>query len=389
MEKSQINLLVSFLVVFFLVPASADLNINVMSLGAKTDGVTDSTQAFLQAWKAACASNQSVTIYVPNGRYFIKQVTFRGPCKNTATTFKIDGTLVAPSYTVLNTANWIYFSRVTGLTIIGGTLDGQGTSFWACRNAKKGCPGGARNLAFNMSFNIRILGLTSINSQVTHIVINKSITLLMQGLKIVAPADSPNTDGIHIQLSSNVTIRGTSISTGDDCVSIGIGTKNLLIEESSCGPGHGISIGSLGKTPIEQGVEGVIVRNIVFTGSENGLRMKSWAKKSNGFIKGVLYQDIIMKNVRNPLVIDQHYCPGGGSSCPKGDSGIQITGVTYRNIQGSSSTKVAVKFDCSRSNPCKDIKLDTVNLTYLSNVAQSFCANAVGVNTGSVNPSCL
>lgn len=98
-----------------------------------------------------------------------------------------------------------------------------------------------QNLAFNSANDIRIKGLTSINSQASHIAVNGCNSVLLQGLKIVAPADSPNTDGIQIQSSTDVTINGTtSIQTGDDCVSVGPGTKNLWIERTSCGPGHGI-----------------------------------------------------------------------------------------------------------------------------------------------------
>ncbi|PIA47669.1 hypothetical protein AQUCO_01400345v1 [Aquilegia coerulea] len=389
MEKSKITLFV-FLLFSFWVSANAVYNINVVDYGAKTDGKTDSTKAFLTAWNLACSKTQSVKIYVPNGRYLLKQITFKGPCKNNVTSFQIDGTLVAPSYKVLgNAPNWILFYKVTGLSISGGTLDAQGASFWACRRSGKSCPPGARSLAFNFGTKITVKGLTSINSQIMHISINNCNNLLMQGLKIVAPDDSPNTDGIHIQLSTGVTITGASIKTGDDCVSIGPGTRNLWIEASNCGPGHGISIGSLGQDKLEQGVQNITVKNVVFTGSNNGLRIKTWARPSNGFVRGVLYQDIIMKNVVNPILIDQHYCPRN-KGCPSQESGIKISQVTYRNIQGSSASQVAMKFDCSRTNPCTDIKLQTVKLTYQNTAAKSTCLNAKGASTGSVLPqSCL
>ncbi|KAF9612183.1 hypothetical protein IFM89_038441 [Coptis chinensis] len=389
MEKSQSTLVISLLFVF-LVSANAVYNINVVSFGANADGKTDSTQALLKAWTSACASKQSVRIYVPNGRYLTKKVTFGGPCKNNATSFQIDGTLVAPSYNVLgNTATWIMFRKVTGLSISGGTLDGQGTSYWACRKAGKSCPVGARSLSFNYGSNIVIRSLTSINSQNIHIAINNCNNVLVQGMKIVAPADSPNTDGIRVQKSTGLTIMATSIKTGDDCVSAGPGTRNLWIEGTNCGPGHGISIGSLGRDMVEDGVQNVTVKNAIFTGSDNGLRIKSWARPSKGFVKGVLYQDIIMRNVENPIIIDQHYCPRN-EGCPGQESGVKISQVTYRNIQGSSATPVAVNFDCSRTNPCQGITLQTVKLTYQNNVAKSSCLNADGQTRGSVLPeSCL
>lgn len=63
---------------------------------------------------------------------------------------------------------------------------------------------------------------------------------MLRKLKINAPSWSPNTDGIHIQSSSGITISNSAIMTGDDCISVGPGTKNLWIERIACGPGHGI-----------------------------------------------------------------------------------------------------------------------------------------------------
>ena len=62
----------------------------------------------------------------------------------------------------------------------------------------------------------------------------------MQDIRVIAAKNSPNTDGIHVQLSSSVTILNSKIGTGDDCISIGPGTTNLWIENVACGPGHGI-----------------------------------------------------------------------------------------------------------------------------------------------------
>lgn len=85
-----------------------------------------------------------------------------------------------------------------------------------------------------------VKGLVSLNSQMFHIVVNGCHNVNMQGVKVSASGNSPNTDGIHVQMSSGVTILNSKISTGDDCVSIGPGTSNLWIENVACGPGHGI-----------------------------------------------------------------------------------------------------------------------------------------------------
>ncbi|KAL0382009.1 UNVERIFIED_CONTAM: Polygalacturonase [Sesamum calycinum] len=204
---------------------------NVKSFGAISDGESDSTKAFLSAWFAACATTQPAAIYVPPGRYLLRNAFFNGKmCKNKAITIRIDGTLVAPSdyNTIGNSGTWLKFQKVTGVSISGGTLDGQGTKLWACKNSSKSCPKGATTLGFSNSKNVAISGLRSLNSQMFHIVINGCENVRLQGVNILASGDSPNTDGIHVQLSTGVTILNSKISTGDDCISIGPGAHQLV-----------------------------------------------------------------------------------------------------------------------------------------------------------------
>ncbi|KAM6546906.1 hypothetical protein CsatB_027642 [Cannabis sativa] len=372
-------------------PTTTSFNV-LLGFGAKPDGITDSTDSFLRAWEAACASTDDALIYVPKGRYLVRPLAFKGPCKSLHITVRIDGTLVAPEdYQVLGGAeNWLNFQRVSGVSIVGGAFDARGPALWACKaNPANNCPSGATTLSITYSKDIKIIGLMSLNSQMFHIVINHCENVEMRGVKIIAHGDSPNTDGIHVQLSKNVVIFNSVVGTGDDCVSIGPGTQNLWIERMTCGPGHGISIGSLAKNMEEEGVQNVTVNQIIFTGTQNGIRIKSWAKLSNGFVESVHFSNIVMRNVQNPIIIDQNYCPSH-INCPTEVSGIKINNITYKNIKGTSATLVATKFDCSSGNPCNGIRLEDINLTFRNKSAQSFCANANGKSFGSVLPdSCL
>uniref|UniRef100_A0A803M5K6 Polygalacturonase n=1 Tax=Chenopodium quinoa TaxID=63459 RepID=A0A803M5K6_CHEQI len=331
---------------------------NVATFGAKPDGKTDSTKAFVDAWAAACGSTGRPTIHVPQGRFFIgNAITFNGArCKNKGVNFDIKGTLVAPSnYRVLgNKGTWLAFQYVTGVSISGGVLDGQGDGLWACKVAGKGgCPSGLTNIGFTSSKNIAIKGLTSLNSQLYHIVFVGCQNVKVQGVKVSASGSSPNTDGIHVQSSTSVTIRSTTIGTGDDCISIGAGTTNMWMENIKCGPGHGI-------------------------------------RPSNGFVKDVLFQHITMVNAQNPIIIDQNYCPGN-KGCPGKVSGVKIHGISYQDIHGSSASPVAIHFDCSAKNHCTGLRLENVKLTYNNNKpASSMCAFAGGSSYGLVQPKgCL
>ncbi|KAL1807901.1 hypothetical protein ACET3Z_024891 [Daucus carota] len=387
------KLLLSWIVLFSLL-ASFNLSdavsiVNVIKYGAKPDGKTDSSQAFVKAWATVCNSAQAVTMYVPQGRFCIRAVVFRGPCKNKIIV-QIDGTIVAPAdYRALgSTGNWILFTRVNRVAVIGGTLDARGAAFWKCRKSGKNCPQGAISLTFKWGNDLRISGLTSINSQAAHLMIKRCNNVMVRNVRLNAPDQSPNTDGIHLYASTGVTITGTTIRTGDDCVSIGPGTKNLWMERIQCGPGHGVSIGSLGKYANEAGVQNITLIDSALTGSDNGLRIKTWARPTNSFVRNILYQNIQMRNVRNPIVIDQNYCPH--HQCPHQTSGVKITGVTYKNVQGTSTSKVAVAFDCSPTQRCTGIKLQDVKLSYLNRDASSTCKNSGGITTGISMPnSCL
>ncbi|KAI3511427.1 hypothetical protein L1887_18580 [Cichorium endivia] len=386
------NLLVVTLVIVFLAETTAATTYNVKTMGAKANGRRDSTKAFMAAWSSACGSPKPATIYVPKGRYMVGGLRFSGPCKNKAITIRIDGTLVAPSnYGVLGNAEyWLRFNSVQGVTILGGTLDAQGAGLWDCKASRNNCPSGATSLAIYNSNNVVVNGLSSLNSQMFHIVVNGCHNVKVVGVNVVAPWNSPNTDGIHVQLSTGVTILNSKISTGDDCVSIGPGTTNLWMENVACGPGHGISIGSLGKNLNEPGVQNVTVKRVTFKGTDNGLRIKAWARPSNGFVNGVLFQNAVMTNVENPIVIDQNYCPGS-KNCPRQGSGVKISNVKYQDVHGTSATKVAVKFDCSKKNPCRGITIQDVNLSFKNQLpASAYCVNAAGRASGVVKPtSCL
>lgn len=131
----------------------------------------------------------------------------------------------------------------------------------------------------------------------------------MENININAPGNSLNTDGIHIAKLNGLNITNSKIGTGDDCISFGEGSRNIRIEGVSCGPGHGFSIGSLGKFPNEEPVEGILLKNCTVTGAINGARIKTWPNSYPGIVRDITFEDIIINNVQNPVIVDQEYCP--------------------------------------------------------------------------------
>jgi galacturan 1,4-alpha-galacturonidase len=158
--------------------------------------------------------------------------------------------------------------------------------------------------------NTIVYGMNSVNPKFFHIGVLQCNNFYASEMYIEAPGDSPNTDGIHIERSSRVTINDVFIGTGDDCISIGQGNSDILIRNITCGPGHGISVGSLGKYPNEGNVQNLIVRDITLSNTMNGVRIKTWQDSpSSSSATNITFENIRMTNVMNPIIIDQTYCP--------------------------------------------------------------------------------
>ncbi|MCD7459125.1 hypothetical protein HAX54_040164 [Datura stramonium] len=277
--------------------------------------------------------------------------------------------------------------HINGLEIKGhGILDGQGAYAWR----KPQCT----NLPFTLGFyfinNAIVHDIHSINSKGLHINVFSSNNVKFRHVHITAPGDSPNTDGIHIGYSTNIHILDSDIGTGDDCISMIEGSKSINISGVTCGPGHGISIGSLGKSSNNEIVKDIHVKNCTFIATQNGVRIKTWASMNPGSATTITFEDIIMQKAWNPIFIDQHYCPA--SPCNSPESSVQIKDVTFNNIRGSSSSVAAVTLNCSALFPCQGIILNDINLVYdgPGGPAISSCAHAKGKATGKeLPPSCL
>ncbi|KAL3531499.1 hypothetical protein ACH5RR_010821 [Cinchona calisaya] len=331
----------------------AETVFDVTTFGAKPDGRTDNSLQFIKAWNAACKSGAPAKLLFPRGKF------------------------------VAGEGVWISIENVNGIIVTGeGTLDGQGDSVW---QYARGEGGGLLPVSLQMMKvqNGVIQNIKLVNSKGFHTKVTWSSNITVTNLNITAPATSPNTDGLHISSSQNVNATNLIIGTGDDCISVGEGNTDVAISQITCGPGHGISIGSLRKRPQEKDVKGVTVKNCTLTGTTNGARIKTYHASPSLVASGIVYEDIVMNDVKNPIIIDQHY-----NSKKKGQpSKVQISDVHFRNISGTVVTPVAVNLDCSEAVPCQDIELADTNLTPANGIAplSSACINAKPTLSGLLN----
>ncbi|XP_047325081.1 probable polygalacturonase At3g15720 [Impatiens glandulifera] len=356
------------------------ITFDVTQYGAVGNGNTDDSKAFLRAWKATCActSDTAVMVVPAKKTFFIRSLLFNGPCKCQSPQIQIDGTLIAPKsinrWAECAWNTWIMFSQVNRLNIYGeGKLNGNGVPWWRDNNPiylhdnnfehsfqykypRMGNCSRPTALRFSQCNNIEVRGLTHINPPRNHISINGCNNVKISNIKIIAPEHSPNTDGIDISSSTNIHIMNSIIGTGDDCVAINNKCSNIIIEGVQCGPGHGLSVGSLGKDGDYAQVEGILVKNCTFNRTTNGARIKTWPG-GNGYARNITFKNILLHNTRNPIIIDQHYF-----NTTEQVKAVKVSHVNYINIKGTSVSKHAILLDCSTHVPCTNIVFKNVNI---------------------------
>ncbi|CAM8916502.1 unnamed protein product [Rhodiola kirilowii] len=383
---------------------------NVLDFGAKGDGVTEDTKALTAAWTTACGNKGgNPTILLPGGKTFlVKVINFDGTnCTFSSVHFQLEGNIAAPATTDWTSCsdNWIGFVNITGLTLDGnGIIDGHGQAFWASRNQTlhknqndelyyqelDDCDSVPSALFFVYCTNLQINNVNTINTPGVHFSIKFSSQVGISNVNITAPEDSPNTDGINIFGSVNVTINHTNIATGDDCIAVNSGSQFFNISNVACGPGHGISVGSLGKNGGHATVSDIHVMDSSFTNTQNGARIKTYVGGS-GYAKRITFEGITLSNAGNPILIDQHYC--AHNTCPdEGTSAVHISDISFINFRGTSADEAAIKLLCDKVQDCSDIFLNDVDITSTNpkTPAQANCTFVTGTQTKTSPPvSCL
>ncbi|KAK0595723.1 hypothetical protein LWI29_009354 [Acer saccharum] len=365
--------------------------------GARGNGVDDDTQALNDVWERACSSPKRTRIVIPAGFTLLtRPINFGGPCKSKVT-LVISGTIVAPEdpdvWKGLNRRKWLYFHGVNHLSVEGGgKINGMGQEWWArsCKiNITNPCRHAPTALTFHKCKNLKVKNLMLVNSQQMHISFTHCLRVVVSHLKVIAPAVSPNTDGIHISASRGVEVKDSLVETGDDCVSIVNNSSRIIIRNIACGPGHGISIGSLGKFDSWAQVRDVIVDGAFISNTENGVRIKTW-QGGSGFATNIMFQNISMDNVSNPIIIDQYYCDSL-VPCENQTLAVKVENISFKNIKGTSATEESIRFACSDDLPCQGLYLEDVQLVSpTGEITTAFCWEAYGSSLGIVDPpSCF
>lgn len=211
----------------------------------------------------------------------------------------------------------------------GLPLLGQTQSWWDLAHVAKvndqqqNC---TRILIVRQSDDFILYRITLRNSPNFHVVVEKTSGFTAWGVKIDTPATARNTDGIDPSSSNDVSILYSSIRTGDDNVAITAGplgaSSHITVAHNHFYSGHGMSIGSR----TSGGVSALRVSDLTIDGADNGIRIKSDPSRG-GLVQDVVYEDVCIRNVRNPILFTPHYTNFPGDFLPL------YRDITLRNVQ--------------------------------------------------------
>nr|GMC72809.1 probable polygalacturonase [Ipomoea batatas]GMD97616.1 probable polygalacturonase [Ipomoea batatas]GME00493.1 probable polygalacturonase [Ipomoea batatas]GME11854.1 probable polygalacturonase [Ipomoea batatas] len=299
--------------------------ISIADFGGVGDGKTLNTKAFMEAIYEIQHLNRSggTLLYIPAG------VFLTGPFNLTShMTLYLDKDAVIKA--TQDTTNWPlipplpsygrgrelpgerYVSFIHGdglrdviITGENGTIDGQGDVWWNMWRQ--------RTLQFTRPNLIELMNSRAIiisnvifkNSPFWNIHPVYCSNVVVRYVTILAPTDSPNTDGIDPDSSSHVCIEDSYISTGDDLVAVKSGWDEYGIAYGR--PSHGITIRRVtGSSPFagiavgsetSGGVTDVLAEHITLSNMGVGIHIKTNIGRG-GVIKNISFSNVYMDKTR-------------------------------------------------------------------------------------------
>ncbi len=217
----------------------------------------------------------------------------------------------------------IFANRLHNIAIIGpGTFDGQGAIWWA--NMDKGELGNARPnrplrrrpplLQIKDCKDVRIEGPTFLNSPFWNVHLLYSENVEVSNCHMIAPPDSPLTDGLNTDSCRHVLVHDCYADVGDD----GFGIKSGRDEEGRrlnrpaeditylrCHVLHAHSVCAIGSEE-SGGVRHVRFLDCTGDGTQNGIRLKSMRGRG-GVVEDIVASNFQLHNVRNAIILSMDY----------------------------------------------------------------------------------
>ncbi|MEJ2009626.1 MAG: glycoside hydrolase family 28 protein [Acidobacteriota bacterium] len=373
---------------------------NAREFGAAGDGKHYDTRA-INAAIDACAGQGGGTVLLPAGRYLTGVLRLRS---NVNLHLDPGATLLGsedPSDYPVYSSPWrdgtrmisslIYGEDLENVSLTGrGTVDGQGRAWWIrqwLRSPKKHVQvpllsesrrreevekirfGRPRLVRLVRCRNVLIQGLTFMNSPEWTLNPTFCEYVVIDGVTILNPVPSPNTDGIDPESCRNLHISNTHIDVGDDCIAIKSGKdeagrrmgkpcENVTITNLTTIHGHGgVSIGS----EMSGGVRNVAISNCAFQSTQRGIRVKT-QRGRGGVVERVVASNITMQDVPEPFGISMFYSRGDvNSSQPVTDATPRFRDFQFDNIVATGA-RLAGQITGLMEMPVSSVALSNVRL---------------------------
>lgn len=322
--------------------------LDVRRFGAIGDGVHDDTAA-IQAAIHCCPPQGRVR--VPRGRYLVSPLFLKSHLRleieaGAALCLMPDRARlpILPGVTEsfdeqdeLCLGTWegnpldMYAALLTGVDVQDviiygeGLLDGQAQlgDWWQNPKVRRGAWRG-RLLFLCRCQHVTVQGLSFQNSPSWHLHPYFSQHLAFYGIRVTAPAGSPNTDGFDPESCRDVAVAGAYFALGDDCIAIKSGklymgstyqtpSEDIRITHCLMENGHGgVTIGS----EMAGGVRDVLVRDCVMRHTDRGLRIKTRRGRGrHGVIDNIRFENVDMQGVGVPCTVNaMYFCDPDGHS---------------------------------------------------------------------------
>lgn len=354
------------------------VTLNVREFGAYGDGVHDDTNA-IQCAIMSCP--KSSRVLVPEGIFKISSVFLKSDI-----TLELAKGAVLSAFTdrekfpilpgmiesydeqsEYNLGSWegnpldTFSAILCGINVENVVITGEGTidGCTTFENWWHDCK--IRNIAWrprlffiNHCSNVTMHGITVQNSPswTIHPYFSKHLKFI--DVKIKAPANSHNTDGLDPESCEDVLVLGTHISVGDDCIAIKSGkiymakkyqvpTSNMIVRQCCMQDGHGaVTVGS----EIAAGVKDVHIKDCIFRNTDRGLRVKTRRGRGKlSVLDDISFENIEMDNVMTPFVVNSFYfCDPDGKTeyvgttkeLPVDDRTPSIKRLIFKNIKAEN-----------------------------------------------------
>ncbi|KAI4370272.1 hypothetical protein MLD38_018639 [Melastoma candidum] len=295
-------------------------------------------------------------------------------------------------------ASLIFGTNLTDIVITGdnGTINGQGDTWWRKFRGKELNFTRPYLIELMYSDKIQISNLTLLDSPSWNVHPVYSSNVIVQGITIIAPTNSPNTDGINPDSCTNTRIEDCYIVSGDDCVAVksgwdeygiayGMPTKQLVIRRLTCiSPTSAvIALGS----EMSGGIEDVRAEDILAIDSESGVRIKT-AIGRGGYVKDIYVRGMVMKTMKWAFWMTGNYGSHPDNNYDP-NAYPMIQNINYRDMVADNVT-MAGRLEGIPGDPFTGICISnvTISLTPVPKKLQWNCTDVAGISSGVVPQPC-